>query len=74
MAGFSTVGTEIFASSAIFLFLGEFLKLLESWGCIHSIDGGRVGWSCICGADVCALSVGDIGLIVHLPNLVKFFS
>ena len=74
VARFSAVRTEIFASLAIFLFLGEFLELLESWGCIRSIDGGRVGWFCIRGADVCALSVGDIGLIVHSPNLVKFFS
>ena len=42
MAGFSTVGTEVFASTAIFLFLGEFLKLLESRGCIRSIDGSEV--------------------------------
>ena len=74
VAGFSTVRTEIFALLAIFLLLGEFLELLESWGCIRSVDEGRVGRLCIRGVDVCVSSVGDIGLIVHLPNLVKFFS
>ena len=74
VAGFSAVRTEIFALSAIFLLLGEFLELLKSWGCIRSVDRGRVGWFCIRGADVCASSVGDIGLIVHSPNLDKFFS
>ena len=74
MAGFSTVRTEIFASLAIFLFLGEFLELLESRGCVRSVDGSRVGWFGVRGADVCASSVGDIGLIVHSPDLVKFFS
>ena len=74
VAGFSAVRTEIFTSSAIFLFLGEFLELLESRGCVRSVDGGRVGWFSIRCADVCASSVGDVGLIVHSPNLVKFFS
>ena len=74
VAGFSAVRAEIFASSAIFPFLGEFLELLESRGSVRGVDGGRIGWFSICGVDVCALSVSDIGLIVHSPNLVKFFS
>ena len=43
VAGFSTVGTEVFTSTVIFLFLGKFLKLLESRGCICSIDESGVG-------------------------------
>ena len=74
VAGFSAVRTEIFVSSAIFFFLGEFLKFLGSRGCVRSVDGGRVGWFSIRGTNVCLSSVGDIGLVVHSPNLVEFFS